>query len=303
MNQTRLSYASSGIGISGHYELNMEKLDDLIKKIGNSQDPLAEKLHDAASGKKLKTQLAIEREALSKLSLPGVAEIDICKETAAICEKTIHNIMEILETFCGADPYTIQSIVHQILGISKIENHGCEFAISEVKNELNQQYFNLMIEMGFLKTSVSSLSEFTYNPGLIAKELLEVNSEIEKLVFGCGVLTKTYYTSCFWQAQQDHEKAILVDITDSLAPHIISCMHNLDLWKSIPDERLSNVHDHTQGYFLFDNEQTIHTLKEIYRTLKKEGCFESSLNLRPNDIEKLKEAGFTRFERKFAYKS
>jgi hypothetical protein len=213
-----------------------------------------------------------------------INEDPIFKEAINIKSK----IFRIREEDGEVDIAALREIVDEILGIPERDQNSIE---------LRKKYFETMIKTEFLQTKISELEKFIYDPGVVVRDILKINKGIDAVLLGCGKRSELYSGSCYYRFDQpcfnDHSNAIAIDLNSGSAPDVVTDMHDARFWQAIPERYLKRVVDHTNGFFIFENKNSIETLKLISSRLIKGGEFIFPLGFHEEHIKSLKEAGFT----------
>lgn len=292
MEEIMTSSSTYNLGIEGYYSLHINKLPEFFKYIdgenNSTEDPFLETINLAKQG--FMNDCSLEQQTLNKLESVQYPDKHV-KDVKERCTTIINNCSELDQKYQGINPFLIMYVVHEIFGFFNFEKSSFE---------LRKKYFDFMKKSGLIETHATNVNDLSYNPGQIIKKLLNNNPNYTAIILGCGDITKTYLGSCFWDLE--HENAFTVDIAPTENPDVVSDMHDSKLWEGIYDSRLESIRDHTHGYFLFNDERYFSTLKNIYRCLKPNGYFEFTFDLSDNQKKKLEEAGFTKFDKKKAYK-
>lgn len=282
----------SSINFFNIYTLDFSCLHAFKEKIVSQDDALKSKLQEAIKAQTIRKDLENTKRMYELLSLPELAaskQINLCLEN---CSKSIQYTENLLKEYSGADPFEVQEVVHEILGIAQITD-------TQILDSTRKKYFESMKESGFLRTKYTSINHnedqlSIYQPHLISGNFLKNHPEVQTLTIGCGVHGQTKIGSCYFRIPEDHQlQSYKIDISTEIGPDLIVNMHDCLFWQSIPNERFERVFDHTYGFFIFNDEQhSTNTLKELYRILKFGGYFKLDFPIEGPHAEQLTQLGF-----------
>src|ERR1700733_14567013 len=144
------------------YSLNFSRLADIKQQIATcEEESLKSQLEKALEATNIKAQAAKEKMLFTAMSsikwgtllTPsfGTETPKWVSEQLEIFQKTDRCIQDRLERFDGADPFLVQELVHDILGIS--QNTSPLFS-----DKARQHYFELMKQSGFLETDYAAIN-------------------------------------------------------------------------------------------------------------------------------------------------
>lgn len=279
------------------YSLDYSKVDSLKQLIANHKDPLQQELSDALNGTTIQAKLAENAMHTNALSaalevMSGSPGVFIIENTLQSTKQTDDYLRKLLEQFSGTNPFAVQALVHRILGIAGSQ----EPLFSEA--QLRQEYFLEMKQSAFLRSDCASINTAQEQPIVHQTEtyvstFLNEHPEIQTLALGCGEVGQTYSASCYFRRIEDHkQKVFAVDIAAGNGADVIANMHDLSLWKAIPNERFDCIADHTYSFVLFEDPLAQETIREIHRTLKPGGQLKFDHHFEQAQIEMLERSGF-----------
>lgn len=328
----------SHLGYPSAYTIHFGNSDRLLTQL-SSEDSLVSKFFQTALNGKLKgDRLASNFQTFEKATETKYAELERkCKEQGVdfaqfawlreqeelLFLNPTPRFNAELEANNGNDVVTVKRMVNHILGIERQvpyiigENgeleatpdiyacHADKDNIKTIALEDRQRYFQIMKESGFLESSAESLETFCYTPSTVIKTLLENNPEVDTLLMGCGkaVLESTYNCAKVESLNAHHlNTALSIDISTLIDPHLVADFKDPKIYEQIPDGRIKNIIDHSNGVLNgIPTEMNRQVFEQLHRILQPGGSI-VFVHLCNEEIEFLQEIGFVIEEDKIAKK-
>ncbi len=264
--------------------INCKNFSVFLKAIENKKDPVANYLKNEFMY--LKGEIhQLEGDYSFLQGFEGLAD-----HTNRLKQK-LTELKKVSDKHDGIDVDLIRDVVSDIFNFSA----GIIPVEDERRDALRSEYFSLMRDSGLLQTEIESCDGITYDVGEVVQDFLTNHPDTTTLILGCGMRV-TYHGSCCSGEKKLHEKALTVDMNASMGATVQSNMHNSELWRNIPDNSFSEILDHSNGNWVFENTAT---LKEIFRVLRSGGEFRTlSPSLNEEEGELLKAVGFSIIEGK-----
>lgn len=273
------------------YSLDFAHCKKFFDTISDREDPISHEFLEALKSEQWKEPTGTRIKminALKKMLENGPDEF--IEDLIKVNEAPNNHIINLLKVTEGTNPYLIQTVVHQILGISDKNE--------QASADLRQEYFEILKTSGFLHCDYMNVNTgaIPHNPGVLAERFLNEHQDVKTLIIGCGEARKTYAPLCTPTLKTQHrphdQPALQIDISANMGPDIVTDVHNPEFWSMIPNERFADISDHTNGHFVFEGENSGNTLLEMYRTLEPNGSYSTIHHILKEDKEKLEKAGF-----------